>query len=659
MKTKVWTLLFLLTISPLYSRSQIRSIVDKAKSHIKADPLTISGSLGGSMTSSWNNADLHNTAPFSLTAYGNFNINIYDFSIPVNINFLDISATQFSLARPTFTINTTPTWKRFTLYLGTGSMNFSNYTYNGISFTGVGLEYKGKALRFGGFYGTFNRSTTFQTELDNRSAIQYLADSLLGLNNVSYTTQPQYTRRAYAAHLGIGSARNNIDISFMRAADDINSLPVEWYNYEVAKNTETDTVLIQRDSVVKAKENLCIGLKTNLSIGRWFRFNVNLGASLYTPDILEDTLSLNDELKENPLLSKGSAFLERTGLFSVRKGTEARLAGDAMMHLQLSKANATMTYRFVQPNYTSLGANGFNQNAQTFGGNMVIPMFKNRSSFNATGYLQSDNLDGKQMYTNKVATYSATWSGTIGERLSLGVTYNGVRQNQQEGTLKPVDSVRIDQITHTLNISPSYGLTIGDNEHGFNLNFNFLQNKNLNEMMIGSAFDVTTTSAGAGYDILFGITRVGFNVNYDYSQSRSKANSYNSHAITGGTSYNFINTEETKLTGNASMTVAYNIQQAPETPISQAEKEAAFYRSSLKSNAEVTTFGTDALSLSLRLGASFTYKQAHSASLYFSISNYSDNIIIGQHIATSTDIRVSVQYNYNFASRLIKSKRHE
>ena len=66
-----------------------------------------------------------------------------------------------------------------------------------------------------------------------------------------------------------------------------------------------------------------------------------------------------------------------------------------------------------------------------------------------------------------------------------------------------------------------------------------------------------------------------------------------------------------------------------------------------------------ALSLSLRLGASFTYKQAHSASLYFSISNYSDNIIIGQHIATSTDIRVSVQYNYNFASRLIKSKRHE
>ena len=634
-------------------------IKDRVKSHIMSDPLTVSGSLGGSMTSSWNNADLHNTAPFSLTAYGNFNINIYGFSIPININFLDISATQFSLSRPTFTINTTPTWKRFTFYLGTGSMNFSNYTYNGISFTGVGMEYKGKVVRFGGFYGTFNRNTTFQTELDNRSAIQFLADSLLGLNNVSYTTQPQYTRRAYAAHIGIGSTRNNIDFSFMRAADDINSLPEEWYTYELAGANKSDTNLVQRDSVVKAKENLCVGLKANMAIGRWLRFNANIGASLYTPDILEDSIPIDENFEDSKIVANASDLLKKTGLFTVRGGTEARLAGDAMMHLQISSVSATMTYRFVQPNYTSLGANGFNQNAQTFGGNIVVPMFKNHSSFNATGYLQSNNLDGKQMYTNRVATYSAAWNGTIGDHLSLGATYNGVKQNQLEGTMTPADSTRIDQITHTLNIAPTYSFTSDDKEHGFNLNFNFLQNKNLNELMKGSAFDVTTTSVGAGYDILFTLTRFGFNVNYDYSQSRSKANSYNSHAISGGTSYNFINTDDMKLSGNASMTVAYNIQQAPETPISDAEKEAAFYRSRMSSKAEVTNFGTDDLSLSLRLGANFTYKQAHSASLFFSISNYSDNIIIGQHIATSTDIRVSVQYNYNFASRIIKSKRHE
>ena len=537
--------------------------------------------------------------------------------------------------------------------------DFSNYTYNGISFTGVGMEYNGKALRFGGFYGTFNRSTTFQTELDNRSAIQYLADSLLGINNVSYTTQPQYTRRAYAAHIGLGSSRNNIDFSFLRAADDINSLPDEWYMYELAGGDKSDTSLVTRDSVVKARENLCVGVKANIAIGKWFRFNANLGASLYTPNILDDTFAVENHLKENELLAKGQELLDKTGLFTVRGGTEARLAGDAMMHLQISTVGTTLTYRFVQPNYISLGANGFNQNAQTFGGNLVMPMFKNRASFNATGYLQRDNLDNKQLYTNQVATYSAAWNGTLGEHLSLGATYNGVKQDQLEGTTTPADNTRIDQITHTLALAPTYSFTTGDNEHGISLNFNFLQNKNLNELMKSSAFDVTTTSAGVGYDILFGLSRLGFNVNYDYSQSRSKANSYNSHSITGGTNYNFVNTEDMKLSGNASLTLAYNMQQTPEATISDAEKEAAFYRSRLTTKAKVTSFGTDDLSISLRLGANFTYKQAHSAGLYFSISNYSDNIIIGQHIATSTDVRVSVQYNYNFASRIIKSKRHE
>ena len=536
-------------------------------------------------------------------------------------------------------------------------MNYSNYTYNGISFTGVGMEYKGKGLRFGGFYGTFNRSTLFQTDLDNRSAIQYLADSLLGLNNVSYTTQPQFTRKAYAAHFSLGSSRNNIDLSVMRAADDLESLPDEWYIYELAAGDKDDTTKVTRDSVAKAKENLCFGMKWNLGIGRWLTANLNFGASLYTPDITADTVKLPDKLSNIELLRKGYDFAKMNNLFTLREGTELRLAGDAMVHLQIKTVGATFTYRFVQPDYISLGANGFNQNAETYGGNLVLPLFKNRSNFTATGYLQKDNLDGKQIYTNQVATYSANWSANMGEHLSFGITYNGVKQEQLDGTLKVIDTTKIDQITHTLNVSPSYTIAANGIDHGISFNFNLLQNKNLNTKMVGSAFDVTTISGGAGYDIHFTASRVGFNVNYDYSQSRSKANNYNSHAVSGGTSYNFISTDDMKLSGNASFTVAYNMKLAEETPITDAEKEAAFYRSRLTTSAKVSHFGTDDLSLSLRLGANLTYKQAHNASCFFSISNYSDNIIFGQHIATNTDIRFNIQYSYSFASRLIKAKK--
>ena len=66
---------------------------------------------------------------------------------------------------------------------------------------------------------------------------------------------------------------------------------------------------------------------------------------------------------------------------------------------------------------------------------------------------------------------------------------------------------------------------------------------------------------------------------------------------------------------------------------------------------------TNDLSVSARLGTSLNYKDQHRASLFFSISNYSDNIIIGQHVAVSTDVRVQLNYSYSFASRLVKAKK--
>ena len=65
----------------------------------------------------------------------------------------------------------------------------------------------------------------------------------------------------------------------------------------------------------------------------------------------------------------------------------------------------------------------------------------------------------------------------------------------------------------------------------------------------------------------------------------------------------------------------------------------------------------NSISFSNRLGATFSYKQLHNASLYLSSSNYSDNIVIGQHISTDFDLRINFSYSYSFAKRIIKSKK--
>ena len=532
------------------------------------DPLTVSGTVGTQITSSWNNADLHYNSPFSAIAYANTTFNVYGISIPMSVNFINVSAEQFTFPKPTFTINFRPTWKRFTLHVGTSCMNFSNYTYNGISFDGVGLEYRGKKFRFGGFYGNFDHATTFRTKLDDRDAIQFLSDSLLGLNNVAYTTFPQFKRKAYAAHIAVGSIRNYVDLSLLHAADDLNSLPSQWYMLDANTMNVLDTIM--RDSTMKGKENLALGLKGHFSFGKWVMFEANMGASLFTPDITQEEVVL--EGAEGAAMANNIlGGLRKSGLYNVRYGSEVRFAGDALLNLNFNPVSATFTYRFVQPNYTSLGANGFNQNAQTFGSNLSTSLFDNTAFLNLNGYLQRDNLDKKQLYTNRVGSYSVSWNNTFAGNFALAIMYNGVTQKQLDGVLEVPEEIRINQITHSLDLSPSYTLSL-DNDHTFSVDFNLLQNKNRNKQMVGTSFDVSTTSFGLGYEVYLSSSRIGLDANYDYSLSRSPGNDYNSHCLSGGITNIFIKKENLTLTGNTRLTMAYNVQKT-ETELTDTERQ--------------------------------------------------------------------------------------
>ena len=107
------------------------------------------------------------------------------------------------------------------------------------------------------------------------------------------------------------------------------------------------------------------------------------------------------------------------------------------------------------------------------------------------------------------------------------------------------------------------------------------------------------------------------------------------------------------LSGYARLVMAYSIDKEEED-LSDAEKHVLSYlarRIGREASAEMTRD----LSVAARVGASLNYKDRHNASLYLAVSNYSDNIIIGQHVAVNTDVRFMLEYSYSFASRLIKT----
>lgn len=631
---------------PLGSRAQ------NAERNTLVDPLTVSGTVGTQITSSWNNADLHYNSPFSTVSYADMIFNVYGIAVPMSVNLINVSAKQFSFAKPTFTLNFRPTWKKFTLYLGTACMNFSNYTYNGISFDGVGLEYRGDKFRFGGFTGNFDHATTFRTDLDDRDAIQFLSDSLLGLNNVAYTTFPTFKRKAYAAHIAIGSLRNYVDFSMLHAADDLNSLPSEWYLLDAYTYEMLDTIV--RDSTIKGKENLALGLKGHFTIGKHVMFEANVGASLFTPDITREEIVLEGG-DDVALANKLIGGLRNSGLYNIRYGSEVRFAGDALLNMNFQPVSAMLTYRVVQPDYTSLGANNFNQNSQTFGGNISSYLLENTAFVSFNGFLQQDNLDKKQYYTNKVGSYTFNWSNFFNEHLGLAAMYQAVTQKQLDGVVIVPEEIRYNQIVHSLDIAPSYTLSLED-DHTFSLDFNFVQNKNRNKQMVGTIYDVATTSFGLGYEVYLNNPGMTVDAGYDYSLSRSPGNNYNSHGLSGGTTYNFIQKDDMVLSGNARLMMAFNVEKTDYDELSDSERQVLDYLAR-RAGKQLRSEVTNDVSVAARFGASLNYKNQHRASAFFSISNYSDNIIIGQHVAVNTDVRFQVSYSYSFASRLIKSKK--
>ncbi len=618
-------------------------IKEKIKSHVNADPLTFSGSVGTTLQSIYNNHDVYAAAsPFAYTAFADLNIGIYGFNIPIHINLLNIAATHFSFPQPEININVTPQWRNFRFHFGTSSMNFSKYTYSGQNFTGVGAEYQGKLLRFGGFYGVMQAATQIR-EYDRRNAIQYMADSLLGLN-ITDADLPQLKRVGYGARLGIGSNKNYLDLNLFKAKDDSTSLPRFWHGL--------DSSIAYRDSLIVAKENLAVGVSGKVSIGKWFNLTANAGASLFTPD--QRSTAINTESlssmgmvdSTDQQMNKVLGVLDKVGwLYQPRLNSYLRFAGDASASFNFKYVNSVFIYRMVQADYASLGTNRFSQNAHGVGNNTNFNLFKGSTTLALSGYLQRDNLDGKQLYTNQVITYSTNLSTLLFDQLNLSVNYSGVKQDQMDGTRQVNDSTRVDQLAHNLTVSPSYTFA-GDDDHSISLNFNMVQNQNLNELMKVTQ-NVNTYTAGAGYSLSMSELGLDVGANYDFTRSISPNNSYNSHGLGANVAYAIVKSDKINFKVNYVMSISLN------------DNDDDGVSGVYDPDDPVATAKTSTLSFSNRMGLAFNYKKNHVAQLYLSSSNYSENIVIGQKITTDFDLRINFAYTYTFAKRIIKSKKQK
>ena len=308
----------------------------------QSDPLIITGTIGTQNTYRYSSAGTEYGSPFSTMLYANMNVALYGISMPFAISY---SNSNVEYNYPHLSLAFMPQYKDWTGYIGESTMAMSKYVMD-MSFNGVGLEYEHNKFRTGAFYGILQKAI-------NDDPSDPLART------------PQMKRVGWGFKVGYGTKKNYIDLYLLRAYDVANSIDEKW-----------------RESLA-AQENLVVGLKGCVTPFSWMSFTANAAMSVFNTD------------KEAPkIVTDETEDFDK--IFTTRYSTLARFAGDASLNLSYGGVDASITYKFIQPDYKSLGTYYMSNNYHSLGVTMSTTLF-NKVALSGTFSGQSDNLTKEQL----------------------------------------------------------------------------------------------------------------------------------------------------------------------------------------------------------------------------------------------------------------------
>lgn len=543
----------------------------------KSDPLIITGAIGTQNTYYHTSSGMGYASPLSTSLYANLNINVYGISMPFSFYYTGDN-TSFSF--PRFSFNISPTYKGWTLHLGQRSMSFSPYTFT-MPFNGVGIEYRAKklGLRFGAFYGTLRKAVNADpTDLASRN--------------------PMYRRTGMGVKVGYGTSSSYLDLYVFRGKDHLNSIDDYWHDQ------------------IFAQENIAVGLRGRLALGRHFSLSGNFGTSVFTTDLTSDIPAVDIVHKYE-------------SLYSIRYSSLARFAGDVAFNTNWKYFSASLYYRLIQPDYTSLGVSYITNNYQSLGVNMGTHV--GRLSLNGSLTAQSDNLDGKQLYTTRGYVYSANASLPLNCGLFLTAGYNGYMQRQYDGMAIVPDSTRVHRSTSSYSFSPSYEFTTANTNNNISLSANYTRNDDLNPYATGES-DVQTLAIGAGYSLSVIPIETSFSLNYSHQQSEGYNSQYSTDIYSLSSSRAFLQSKAL----SASLTLS-------------------LISNTMAGSGRNTSMGGS-------LGVGYTLHEVHSFSFSASYNRYANTNIVEETYMPSSrysDIMCSLSYNYTFNALSIKRQTEE
>lgn len=420
----------------------LENLGKRTKETLKKNPFKISGGVSAN-TVFYSSNVYSSRAPFTYFLNGNLNLGIYNWNMPISYSLTN-QGSQLNYQVP-FKFNRfsiAPRYKWIKAYLGDASMSFSPYTYNGLMFTGAGLELTPKIpLKIALMSGRLNKTV-------NDDGNPY--------------TIPAYKRMGYGADLKWEKEKYKLEMIGFYAKDGINSISV-----------------ISDSKNVYPQENLVLSAKGSFKLVKNVELYGEYANSALITDLRQQGISV-------PKKGISSLFLKSSA------STESNSAYNAGVNLNLKKASLGVRYEKIDPEFRTLGAYYFNNDLENITLNTAFTTFKDRLSIAANIGRQRDNLNNQKLRQTSrwVGSFNATLKAS--EKLLITGSYSNFTMftnnqlNQFTNINKnplliqqPRDSVNYKQISQNVNLNVNYALS-SSKDKVQNINFNYSLNDMVN-----------------------------------------------------------------------------------------------------------------------------------------------------------------------------------
>ncbi len=378
--------------------------------------------------------------PFTWFATGNLNINLFGISTPFTFSYSNAHA-QYT--QPFNRFRFIPKYKWVRLYLGTGSMNFSNYTLAGYTFKGYGVELTPGKFYFKAMYGRL------------KDAIPYNFTDTLNNANLSYR------RKAMGFSMGYADKGDSYSINVFKAKDDTASLPY-----------------VPPQSALYPQDNMAVSIAVKKMVAKKLSLDGEYAVSGLTGNIgAKDTGDITYP-KNLP-----AAFMK-----PFFKGTNNSRYYDAMSFgVGYNEKNYGLQLRYmrISPGYATLGAYYINNDMENITIGPRVSLLQSKLNLNANVGLQHDNLDKSKPSSTKrfVGNFNLAYAPSAKWMTNLSYsnfnTYTRVRPVADPFFQNGLDSLNFYQVSQSVNgnVNHSFGAQTHPQNLNLNLSYQLASNK--------------------------------------------------------------------------------------------------------------------------------------------------------------------------------------